>query len=187
MDILRKVGDTYANFKSYDFAGNSQMMIEVDGVKYRMTLPQSMARGAAPDLPLSFQFQRSTWQKADSAVQVDRPHIGFSPPGAGFYDFARLPEGVKSARIFRDETLQANGKDTSCYVIEVLRSPHEASSEDAVPAPEMFWIDKVKYLVLRLSFRTFNTFNNGHFPRTMDWVTTFNSYHLNGPPVEWLV
>ena len=96
--ILRKVGNEYTNVKSYDFEGNAQLTVKVDGIRYRMTVPQSMAQGDAPDLGLANQFRLPTWQKADGTPQGEGPPVRITTPSLDIYQFARLPEGVKSAQ-----------------------------------------------------------------------------------------
>jgi hypothetical protein len=105
-------------------------------------------------------------------------------PRSDFFGFARLPETVKSAAVVREDTLKANGKSIPCYVIHVDRVLSPVAPQ-VVAGGEELWVSKSNYFVLRLAFKTFEK-SNAQPPNELNWITMFTSYHLNGPPPEWL-
>jgi thiol-disulfide isomerase/thioredoxin len=184
MDIVKNVGEAYANLRSYDFEGQSQATFEVNGVRYRMTVGQGHASGGTADLYQIDQWRLPSWQRLDNGSKV-RPGVdNVTMPNSDFFDFARLPETVKSATVVRQDSLKTNGESLPCYVLHVNRALSHVRPQD-VAEDEELWVTKSNYLVLRLAFKTFEK-SDMQPPKELDWTTTFTSYQLNGTPPRWL-
>jgi thiol-disulfide isomerase/thioredoxin len=179
--ILDHVGDTYANLHTYDFHGTIQATTAIDGIGYRFRVPVEIAQGNAPNLPLAASLGLGAWTRTD-AVKGSPPGATISLPGPT--DFAQITSNIKSARVLREETLQANGKAARCYVMD-LEQAAEASSGG--PSHRTVWIDKATLLVLRTAFHTAQAARTSQPELPLDWVITFSSYQLNGPNPNWLV
>jgi thiol-disulfide isomerase/thioredoxin len=187
-EILTRVSETYAKLKSYDFNIEAHAVFEVEGVKYRMTMPQEMAQGDAPDESMGVLLKLPTFVRLDESDQPANPRIGFGAPDLLFYDFSRIAQNLHYAKLVREETLKSNGKSATCYVVESLRIP-DGNASPRAPAltPETLWIDKTNYLVLRVAFRTIIPARESQPAVEMDWGISFISYTLNEAPPEWLL
>ncbi len=174
--VLAKVGEAYAGLKSYQFDGESRLTVKVRGVEYVYVTPEEVAGGNTADPPVAMDFKRGSWQRLDTG-KPELPHIMAAMPR--FDDLRRLPEGVESASILREESVKVNGKPAPCFVIRIR--PGEEGD-----AGETLWVDKSNYLVLRLGFSVTDTTNHFNPPLEMHWTTTFSSYKLNGPLPAWL-
>jgi thiol-disulfide isomerase/thioredoxin len=98
-----------------------------------------------------------------------------------------VAQNLKSARLLRRETLEANGKVFSCYVIEVVRGPDENDPGAAGLSPETLWIDTQSYLVLRTTYQRTFRIAYDRAPLNVNWLVRFVSYKLNVDPPKWLV
>jgi thiol-disulfide isomerase/thioredoxin len=183
-DCVKKVGETYVNLKSYDFEGQSQATFEVNGVRYRMTVRLGHAWSGTNNLDQTDQWRMPSWERLDNGSKAS-PKIGnVAMPSPYFFDFARLPETVKSAAVVREDSVRANGESIPCYVIHVDRVLPQVAPQDVAGGEEL-WVSKSNYLVLRLAFKTFEK-SNAQPPKELNWIATFTSYQLNGPTPQWL-
>jgi len=182
--ILSRVGDKYTKLKSYHFTGTQQMTIKVHGSEYRFTSSVENASAGTPETTGS-RFEAGKMVKIAGSGPTS-PGLTFGMPGPGLYRFDKLPENVKSPSLLREGSVFANGKNNSCYIIQIHWRPEQGEPEICVGNLETLWVDKLSYLVLRTGFSKFNDVDRPN-PHLMErWVVTFNSYELNGPVPEWL-
>ncbi|HXY26250.1 MAG TPA: TlpA disulfide reductase family protein [Candidatus Acidoferrum sp.] len=182
-EILWHVREAYAHLKSFDFTSSAAGTFETDGIKYRMVIPQELARGDNPDEPLTMHYGLFRAEKLDGSGELSAVKPGFfGPPSMSYYEFDKLGSDVRYAKFLREDSASANGKSSPCFVIEVLRNPDPLAARQATPpSPQVLWIDKTAFLVLR---ETLQTESNEH--TAIDWDVTFPSYKLNEPPPKWL-
>jgi len=196
-EILAKVGDTYANLKTYDFPAEAHAVFVADEVKYRLTLPQELAQGDTPDERMSVLNKRPTFEKLDGSDQPASPH-SFVPPSVQFYDFARIAQNLQYAKFLREEPQEFNGRKAECYVVEILKAPDVNIPRAPAPVPQTLWIDESLFLVVRTTFHSvFPGFpaQPAHDAQParpavpgieMDWDIAFTGYALNETPPQWM-
>jgi thiol-disulfide isomerase/thioredoxin len=128
-------------------------------------------------------FEPFRVEKLDGSAELSAVKPGFfGPPSMSYYEFHKVGLDTKYTRFLREDTASANGKSSPCFVIEVLRNADPlAARQITPPSPQVLWIDKATFLVLRA---TFQTQSNEH--TAIYWDVTFSSYKLNEPPPQWL-
>ena len=181
--ILRSSSEMYSALRTYEFAGLDEMSFEKDGVKYRLNLNFRVARGETPDLPWTEQMTSFAWLEPVGA-SVKYPNlnnIGF------FYDFAKFAENVKSARILREETVKADGQNSTCYAIEVFHYSTNKNLQKEDPPPEAILIDKSSHLIRQLTYQEVKPGTNSEAGLHVSHVVNLSSYKLNLDPPAWLI
>jgi thiol-disulfide isomerase/thioredoxin len=177
-DILTHTADVYASLRTYTAEGVGAMHFELNGVKYSGHVNFESARGDTPDEPYTTHFNSFDFEPTNVTYAVE---IGV------LNDFSRVAQNVKSTRLLRRETLEANGKVFSCYAIEVVRRPDENDPGDVGLSPETLWIDTQSYLVLRTTYQRTFRIAYDRAPLNVNWLVRFVSYKLNVDPPKWLV
>jgi outer membrane lipoprotein-sorting protein len=92
--------------------------------------------------------------------------------------FEGISDNLKEARILREETLEADGAEIDCYVIEAVYAFGPAAAEER-PIRRTYWVDKSRFVVLREAY-TSGTAGPGAdtVPRI---TTTFTAVKINEP------
>jgi outer membrane lipoprotein-sorting protein len=67
--------------------------------------------------------------------------------------YDNVMDGLKQARNLRGESLDLNGTNIDCYVIEAQYDTPEAFP-GAISSAKSFWIDKKRYVVVREEYTT---------------------------------
>jgi outer membrane lipoprotein-sorting protein len=67
--------------------------------------------------------------------------------------YDNVMDGLKQARSLREESVDLNGTNIDCYVIEAQYDTPEASP-GAISSAKSFWIDKKRYVVVREEYTT---------------------------------
>jgi thiol-disulfide isomerase/thioredoxin len=185
-EILANVGETYAKLRTYTFNGSAEGHFALSRTPYEMAIPLHLAQGDDADEPLSMTFDPFRIEKLDSHQDVTLPG-SISPPNPSYFEFSKLGRDVESTKFVREDFAEANGKRSSCYVLEVLRKPAPIPSRHTVlPTVQTLWIDKSTFLVLRQTFQTTMQAHDTTPAFAIDWDIRFTSYVLNGPVPEWL-
>ena|ERR1051326_2949256 len=181
--ILRSSSEVYSGLRTYEVAGLDEMSFEKDGVKYRLNLNFRVARGETPDLPWTEQMTSFAWLEpvGPSVKYPNLNNIGF------FYDFAKFAENVKSARILREETVKADGQNSTCYAIEVFHYPTSNNLQKEDPPPEAILIDKSSHLIRQLTYQEVKPGTNSEAGLHVSHVVNLSSYKLNLDPPAWLI
>ena len=182
-EILRHSSDVYASLRTYEFEAVDQMSFEIDGVKYRLNVHYGAARGDTPNLALTREVRAAAYEEP-IGNGAQHPNLSVDFP----YDLSRFAENVKSAKILREEELTENGKNASCYVVEVFHTPTENDLLRHVDPPaETIWINKASYLAIRLAYKSTQVATSSQPAFDIAHVVNLGSYKLNGEPPAWLV
>jgi outer membrane lipoprotein-sorting protein len=105
-------------------------------------------------------------------------------------DFGRIAEGIRDARVVRSETLPLNGIAADCYVIDIVPSAPSASSRRPAgnataakvePISETVWVDKARFLVVRVSSNAKVTLPGESGPEQTGSTVTFSKVTLDDP------
>ncbi|MBZ5536478.1 MAG: hypothetical protein LAO31_11025 [Acidobacteriia bacterium] len=187
INILRRVSETYRNLKSYELYGVIRMQIE--GIPDTYLRPIIVTRagttkkstgGLTPAVQPTLRAGPGAWEDR-SGNEVKGPPL--SPfPGMDF-SLERLSEHVRTAKLLPEETLMVGAQDVACYVIEIRFEP-SSPPKDGKDEPQVVWIDKDRFLVVRF-FQTGESalLKKGRpKPVRFQWTLTFNTIKLNEPP-----
>lgn len=181
--ILSQVGNTYRQLKSYSFTGEVQATTEVDSSEYRSTYPMDLVSSGGAHM--GARFYRGTVIRKIAGNGPPQPGLTYPAPRLLGFQFFRFPEGVESAKILGQGSVVANGKPVPCLVVETHWRATVNSPEMVKGGLEKLWVGRASHLVLKTSFDGINRANPAHPKLVEHWVTTFNSYRLNGPVPDW--
>jgi outer membrane lipoprotein-sorting protein len=191
LDVLSRVGRTYASMKTLQAEADVSMGTTAPGLTQNTSMHLLLALAPPGKMrienkgPMSvlliFDGQRgwlympalnkysklptmaAATGNAPATSSAGGDAMGSALPGVGFIpDFKNVAEGIKEARIVRSETLQLDGADVDCYVIEVVHNPQAPLTPQAADGAtvrdqitqETVWVDKARDLVVRLTSDT---------------------------------
>ena len=92
-------------------------------------------------------------------------------------NYKKLLEGVKSAKVLREESLRVDGRDVGCYVLRVEwkgggKPVTKSGTTFEVDPAETIWIDKSRFLVLKKDSRRMKSTTSGPLGMQFDFETT---------------
>ena len=175
LEVLKKTSETYRTLRSYQFEGVMERELKAEGFhqtreipilkaavipdklriergwpKNRMTL---ISNGQDSRLYLAqlHQYARTTPGDIKRFLEqgpTDEPATLSALYNSFVTQYANLPEGVKRARILREESLDLGGTRKACFVVEVDSRDVEEGKGEKNPMRTL-WIEKDRYLVLK--------------------------------------
>ncbi len=206
LELLKNVRDSYLSMKSFHADVDLRTELKSQGVQSTVDV-QMVVTTASPDKirienkdqaggVLIISNGRATWvyvPQLNKYTRSDRPitmlggNLRETPP------FSVLPirykdilEGVKSARLLRDEVIRVGGRNVESYVIEieyeVLASVQPLTSPQHIETrylPKTLWVEKAGYLVLRESSEIISTFLSSNSSSQVTHTITFNNIKVN--------
>lgn len=202
-ELLKKVRETYASLRSFQFEGMTVTESQGAGMQSKLEFPfegdfaepyKMRVELKSPLMPVLivsdgqttwfYMSSTKTYRKMDLETGDWPSAFEGSSAGAGVpYDMLQLTiaDQVKGAKVVREEALQLEGENTPCFVVEAeyARSKEEA---EALPVVKTYWIDKRRHVVLRESVR-YHQKAGGSFPAALDILSTstLSKVRLNEP------
>ena len=182
-DLLKKVAESYANLKNYQFEVHCTRSLSSPGRYVAPEESRIILAVAAPDrlhfeirAPLNQQITVSdgttTWTylpqykqytKEDGAPSeaADAEDIedddGQDPVALARFQlitrFQNLAQEGKSIQLLPEEEIEVAGEKIRCAVLQTAEEPREVRLQQA-PAVEQLWIDPKRYLVLKSVLKT---------------------------------
>lgn len=160
---LQRVSDTYANLKSYHFAGAILAETKAGNSVSRSGTEFDVAMSAPAKLRVEYRYEHAgNWVrvsdgkttsryrsltkefKRDAAAPEDLDILRGTPVSS----FEHIAEGVKKATLLPEETVAVGGQAVPCLVLEV-EYPPGALLAGMVPIPTRYWIDKSRNIILK--------------------------------------
>lgn len=163
-ELLAKASEAYRNLKSYHFEGVMVYEAETEAMQERIKVETPIVMAAVRPGRLRDEFKRktltvsdgrSTWVYSARLNQyAKRKAAALAGDGTveletGFMSkYWRMTEGLKQAKVLREEVVELEGKAAECYVVEASYEP-AAESSNFEALPKLFWIDKKRHIVLK--------------------------------------
>ncbi len=196
LEILRRVSDNYRALRSYELRARISVELSVQGRQQTEDLSLVLAASRPGRLREEVQHPQQgslrisdghqTWTYVAGLDQYTREQAAAPDPtemdsariaseggisASLLYTYRTLDQGVKSARILRDETLPFEGGSRSCYVMEVdYASPSTATGVEELP--RLLWIDRERHVALKSQLRNRQSSRGQTIERTETVVYT---------------
>ncbi|HXG66496.1 MAG TPA: redoxin domain-containing protein [Blastocatellia bacterium] len=177
-ELLRKVGETYRNTKSYHFESTAVVESSSARMESKMNIPITVA-AVRPEnkvrfdvksltldvvtvsdgktkwsyLPAAREYMKEPVEPEDARQNEAEIHRMAGFLGVRIPSYEDIAERVKSAKILREEALEVQGKKIDCYVVEVEYEP-DGRKPGVEVSPKTFWVDKARNVVLKEFFTT---------------------------------
>ncbi len=163
-ELLAKASEAYRSLKSYYFEGVMIFETETEAMQERAKVETLIVMAAVRPGKIRDEFKRgmltvsdgqATWVYSRKLNQYTKRKAavlaseGTGELEAGFMSkYGRITEGLKQAKVLREEVVEVEGKAVECYVVEASYEPMaELSNFEA--SPKLFWIDKKRHIVLK--------------------------------------
>lgn len=172
--ILNRVEATYRNLKSYEIHATEIGRISIGGHEQSFERPV-LIQFVQPGL-MRLDYQDGwgvrvidgefVWQSIAPAGQYSKTAESNDSQEVRFYqeqfqDWERIGEGATNVRFLGEESAEVNGTKTECVVIEVTYAAGSKLSHDR---QRTFWIDRNRYVPLRVSFDEKASVPNSNLP-----------------------
>lgn len=206
MAVLKKVQDTYTSMKTFQAEGrlvstvSSPTVLIGGGRLIPQTSETAFAIAMAPPDKLRVEnkdaekgslkvlYGKTLWTYTPKLNKYSETDVS-TPTGArakadALDDFdsfrgnyKRLLEGVKSAEVLREESLQVNGHAVACYVVRIERKLSgkpltKSGTTFEVDPAETIWIDKLRFLVLKKDSSRMKSTTSGPLGMEFDFENT---------------
>jgi len=208
LEILRRTSDTYRALESYVL--RAQLSVEVSAQGRRQSDTFSLILAAARPGRLREEVQhpqqgslrvsdgRQTWTYVANLNQYTREQAAAPDPtlmdsaqiasmggiaASLLYSYRTLDQGVKGARILREETLPFAGGSRPCYVMELV-DPGSSTATGAADQLRLVWIDRERHVALK-SELVVRQSSQGQTAERKETVV-YTAVTLNGPVPESL-
>lgn len=162
--LLAKAGEAYRNLKSYHFEGVMIYEAETEAMQDRIKVETPIVMAAVRPGKIRDELKRgmltvsdgqATWVYSTQLNQyTKRKAATLAGDGTGALEtgfmskYWRITEGLKQAKVLREEVLEVAGKAVECFVVEASYEPM-AESSNFEALPKLFWIDKKRHIVLK--------------------------------------
>ena len=200
-DLLKKVAESYANLKNYQFEVHCTKSLNSPGRYVAPEESRIILAVAAPDrlhfeirAPLNQQMTVSdgttTWTylpqykqytKEDGApaeavdAEDTEDNESQDPVALARFQlitrFQNLAQEGKSIQLLSEEELEVGGEKIRCAVVQTTEEPREVMLRQS-PAVEQLWIDPKRYLVLKSVLKTKRNVRNSLLSVTETWEWT---------------
>jgi cytochrome c biogenesis protein CcmG/thiol:disulfide interchange protein DsbE len=201
--LLEAVTTTYQNLSSYDIVGNSHMIMSLGGVVQTLDVPFRLAAAKPARLRneimnpamsyVNVSDGSKTWvylpQSRQYTVKDAAPltpagssagEIGNAMAiGTPIQRYLTLGQGLLSARVAGEATVDAGGRSVPCTLIEAQYATPDSTRLEL--SPNTFWIDPKRGLVVRDSLQVKVSQGPNGGPVTMATVTTFQRLDVDQP------
>lgn len=214
LDILNKVGENYRSVRALQAEGDLTTGMVGPSMQQNTTMHLLMTLGAAGKVRIESKTGlmtflmvsdgQTTWlympmmNKYVKLPTLPKSAGGPSIPGSphGFdslASFGNIADNVKEAKLLRSESLQLDGINVDCYVIEFVSAGPSASgassTANVMPAKveenhETVWVDKSRLLIARVSSRARITLAGESAPSETQSTLTFNKLTLDAPVAD---
>jgi peroxiredoxin len=135
-----------------------------------------------PMFPEAVGWGRVAFFDADGTAQTSPPawlpHPLEPPHSCTLFDGLAL--GIESASRKGSETLNVDGEEIPCEVVEVV---HAAAPHSRQRGTIRYWVDPRRLVILQQTF----TEPNGEGGTALDWTYKVSSLKINQPPPQWLL
>ena len=160
---LQHVADTYANLKSYHFAGTIVAETKAGTTLSRTGTEFDVAMSPPAKLRVEYRYEHAgNWVRVSDGKTTSRyrsltkefKRDAASPDdldilrGTPVSSFDHIADGAKKVTQLPDESIAIDGKQIPCEVLEVEYPPN-ALMAGMVPIPTRYWIDKSRNIVLK--------------------------------------
>jgi outer membrane lipoprotein-sorting protein len=206
MAVLKKVQDTYTSMKTFQaegrlvstvssptvLIGGGRLSPQTSETAFAIAMAQRdklrVENKDAEKGSLKILHGKTLWTYTPklhkySEADVSTPSGARAKAGAledfdGFRgNYKKLLEGVKSAQVLREESLQVDGHDVRCYVLRVERKGSrkpltKSGTTFEVDPAETIWIDKSRFLVLKKDSSRMKSTTSGTLGMQFDFETT---------------
>jgi len=155
-EILKKAEETYRDLRTYDVvlvnttehtypgsgvgsqSDDSERLAKAPGMKYRFE----------QNGHLSISDGEHTWQYNPAGNDYT-----MQAGGSAAQSIINIrTDGVKSARVLREEPVNLQSGPVPCYVVEVLYQLPSSARPGTEAQPATYWVDKDRYLVLKVRY-----------------------------------
>lgn len=194
-DILRRAGEAYESMVEYRFDANVSIGME-GAVQQAMEVGMVIAAEEPDRVRIEMNGPKvslviitdgdSTWTYMPHLKQYMAAPGALNPGelGASVPDFlseySKIADGVQSARVLREESVQIEGRSYPCYVIEVQYEPGSGIAQ-ADSTAKTVWIAKEKHLVLRDETRAYLTQTPFGGPVHLNETRAISSFTVGEP------
>ena len=206
LELLRKVGESYRNLKSYYFQSVTVLENRSELLFERIEMPSMAAENRPGRLrtevrsPFTEEWTvsdgQTTWVYMPRLKQYMRKNTASSGPGSGgstisvgglttaiggqVTRYEAIAQEAKAGRIVRDEKVEVGGQKLDCTVVEVQYESRKPSP-DVEESPKTYWIDKARHIVVRETHtvRMKDSFFGG--PTETIQTTTYSVARVNEP------
>lgn len=211
LDILNKVGENYRSVKALQAEADLTTGTTGPGMQQNITAHLLLTLGASGKVRIESKTGLMTFLVVSdgqtawlympginkyakfptlpgSASGV--PSIPGGMPGLdSLGGFGDISKNIKEAKLLRSESLQIDGMDVDCYVIEFASAgPSLSGGSSAANAPakveenhETVWVDKSRLLIARVSSRAKITLAGENAPTETQSTLTFTKLALDVP------
>ena len=154
-EILKKVEETYKNLSTYDVVqvrtteskiSGSDLVDRTDQSERIARAPGSKSRLEQSGGVVTISDGEHTWQYE----QRNNTYTILSSAGLGHSIITINIHNIKSARVLREEPINLQSGPVPCYVVEVVYRPTSDAPPGTEVPPATFWVDKDRYLVLKM-------------------------------------
>ncbi len=198
--LIAAINTNYRGLTSYDFQGNSHMVVRVSGQQQVIEVPFRLAAAKPsrlrneimnPIMPnVTVSDGSKTWVFLPGAGQyTEKDAAPLSSTGASEGDignalaagtplqrYLSAHEGLISARVVGEQTITVVGASVRCVVVDAQYATPDSTRFKL--SPNRFWIDRARRLVMRDSLLVKMSGPNGE-PVEMSTLTTFNRLDIN--------
>ncbi|HET6569069.1 MAG TPA: redoxin domain-containing protein [Rhodothermales bacterium] len=194
-DILRRTAEVYQGMQEYRFDAN--VSIEMEGtVQQAMDVGMVIAARKPDHVRIEMNGPKvsliivtngdSTWTYMPHLKQYMAAPGGLNPGelGASVPDFlaeySKIADGVQSAEILREESVQIEGQSYPSYVVRVQYEPGSGIAQ-ADSTAKTVWIDEKQHLILRDETRAYLTNTPFGGPVHLNETRTIHSFTVGEP------
>ncbi len=198
--LIAAINANYRGLTSYDFQGNSHMVVSAGGQQQVIDVPFRLAAAKPsrlrneimnPIMPnVTVSDGSKTWIYLPGAGQyTEKEAAPLNSAGASAGDigtalaagtplqrYLSAHDGLVSARVLSDQTITVAGLAVRCAVVDAQYATPDSTRFKL--SPNRFWIDRARQLVMRDSLRVQMSGPNGE-PVEMSTLTTFDHLEVN--------